>query len=274
MLKAIEKSGLEIQLTSLTEVLILIVFVLLLSISDVQSVLTKEQLTIENLKRQVAEKNAEINKLNQEQLALKAELEGTRTTIALLKDYMDPLKDRDEISDEDLIATFKDLINVNKGLGGSPAQIIAGKNKRIRELEAELEASGTEIDRITKALAGGIDKPNCFVKGMQKSYSEIATVELRPNGYSVSGSWEPITEDEAAGTVPGLMAFSRGFLTQQEFSEAGNQVYRWSDQQKRKCRFRVNVKTNSESFSSPRQYEKSLGLVERYFYIRKLRNIP
>jgi len=133
VLKAIEKAGLEIQLTSLTEVLILIVFVLLLSISDVQSVLTKEQLTLENLRRQIAEQEAEINKLNQEQRALKAELEGAKKTIALLKDYMDPLRDPTEISDEDLISTFKDLIDVNKGLGGSPAQVIAGKNKKIRE---------------------------------------------------------------------------------------------------------------------------------------------
>lgn len=272
MLKAIEKAGLEIQLTSLTEVLILIVFVLLLSISDVQSVLTKEQLTLKNLKRQIAEQEAEINKLNQEQRALKAELEGAKKTIALLKDYMDPLRDPTEISDEDLISTFKDLIDVNKGLGGSPAQVIAGKNKKIRELEAELEASETEIDRVTKALAGGIDKPNCFIKGMQKPYSEIATVELMPNGYAVSGEWEPITEDSVASTVPGLMAFSSGFLTPQEFSKAGNQVYRWSDQQKRKCRFRVKVRTNADSFSSPSEYEQSLSRLERYFYKRVLKD--
>ena len=270
MLKSIEKASLEIQLTSLTEVLILIVFVLLLSISDEQALLDKSEATIVELKQELEEKEAELAKLQQDRRTLEAELEGAKTTIALLKEYMDPLKDPAEISDADLIATFKDLIDVNKGLGGSPAQIIAGKNQKIRELAGQLEASGREIKRLDKALAGGVDKPNCWIDGMTKEYFQIATVELMPNGYAVSGEWEPITEDGIINKVPGLITFSNGFLSPAEFSAAAAQVYRWSDQQTRKCRFRVNVKTNSESFSSPSQYEKSLGLVERYFYIRKL----
>ncbi len=272
MLKAIEKAGLEIQLTSLTEVLILIVFVLLLAITKDSEVISWQERRIAVLNQKNLELENELQKTKRENREMRAELEGAKKTIALLKAYMDPLRDPADISDEDLIATFKDLVDVNQGLGGSPAQVIAGKNKTIRELEAELEASETEIDRVTKALAGGIDKPNCFIKGMQKPYSEIATVELMPNGYAVSGAWEPITEDSVASTVPGLMAFSSGFLTPQEFSEAGNQVYRWSDQQKRKCRFRVKVRTNADSFSSPREYEQSLSRLERYFYKRVLKD--
>lgn len=272
MLKAIEKAGLEIQLTSLTEVLILIVFVLLLASSRDGATINIHELRIEELTQKLAELQDDLIKIRQENRELRAELKGAQTTIALLKEYMDPLRDRADISDEELIATFKDLIDVNRGLGGSPTQVIAGKNKKIMELKAELKASEVEIDRVTKALGGGINKPNCFIKGMLNQYSEIATVELLPNGYAVSGEWEPITEDNIIDTVPGLMAFASGFLTPQEFSKAGNQVFRWGDKQKRKCRFRVNVRKNADSFPSASEYEKSLSRVERYFYKRELKD--
>lgn len=280
MLKSIEKAGLEIQLTSLTEVLILIVFVLLLSISDEQAVLNKQDATIAELRDQINERDTEIAALKRKNRELKEELEGALTTVNLLKKFYDPFRDPEDISDQELIQSFKDLIELKNGIpGGGVDGIIKGKNNKIAELEAkvaELEARLSASTRDNKELrasigkGGGDDKPICWIDGLVNEYRQIATIELTPEGYKVLGEWEPITEDPYISNVPGLMDFKTGFLSANEFQKSSSNVLRWTRSQDPECRFRVNIKNNVDSFATASEYKKSLGRVLRYFYQRPL----
>lgn len=280
MLKAIEKAGLEIQLTSLTEVLILIVFVLLLSISDEQGLLDKQDATIADLKSQIEERDAEIVELKRKNRDLEDELKGALTTINLLKKFYDPLRDPETISDQELIQSFKDLVEIKNGFPrGGVEGVIRDKNNKIAELEtkiAELEARLAASTRDYKDLkasigkGGGDDKPICWIEGLVNEYRQIATVELTSMGYRVSGEWEPITEDPYISKVPGLMDLKTGFLSPSEFQKSASAILRWSQSQDPECRFRVNVRNNVNSFSSAADYKKRLNLVTRYLYQRSL----
>ena len=273
MLKAIEKAGLEIQLTSLTEVLILIVFVLLLTISDEQVRLDKYQASVVELENQIKQKDDEIAKLKREKQNLKSDLDAAARTIAILKRFMNVQSDEKDVSDQALIRFVRNLVDIQKTIGqGGIDIVIDDKNKTIEELRNRLAAANREIERLQKIIGkpGGTGYPNCWIEGIRREYLQIATVELMPNGYRVSGEWEPITEDEKISTVPGLMQFSSGFLTPSEFRRAASAVFNWSQKQAPECRFRVNVLNNEDSFPSASDYRKRLKLVIDHFYQKPL----
>ena len=268
-MNSIEKSGMEVQLTSLTEVLIIILFALLLfNYSSLDKVDIKE--------REVQELNLKIEKLETDMEAqakaqnkkireLKKELKEAKQTIDIIKRYLIPNISPTEVELEDLIMILAAQVANGEGEGPSQETVIlrleeeiAALNARIKELEANLDTEGS-----------GIDKPRCDIPGLVSQYNQIATVEVFPDSYKVSGNWDRVTERTNVALVPGLLALENDNLSRSEFKKAAAKVLSWSKNQPEECRFRVDLKV-SEATKGLITSEglKRISLVTQYFYQR------
>jgi outer membrane murein-binding lipoprotein Lpp len=267
-MNSIEKSGMEVQLTSLTEVLIIILFALLLfNHSSLEKVTIKERevqelnLKIERLEADVVEKQKETKKLTKE-------LKEAEQTIDIIKRYLVPNISPTEVTAEDMIMILAAQIADGDGEGPSQETVIlrlekqiVGLNARIKKLESNLDTEGS-----------GTDKPRCDIPGLVSQYNQIATVEVFPDAYKVSGNWNHVTERINVAVVPGLLALEDETLSRAEFKTAASKVFSWSKSQPEECRFRVDLKV-SEATKGLITSEglKRINLVTQYFYQRTVK---
>ena len=264
-MNSIEKSGMEVQLTSLTEVLIIILFALLLfNYSSLDKVDIKERevqglnLKIKKLESDLVEKQIENKKLTEE-------LKAKQQTVDIIKRYLVPNITPSEVTLEDLIMILAAQVANGDGEGPSQETVIlrlekqiVALNARVKELEANLDTEGS-----------GTDKPRCDIPGLVSQYNQIATVEVFPGFYKVSGNWDHITERTNVALVPGLLALENDSLSRSEFKKAAAKVFSWSKKQPEECRFRVDLKV-SEATKGLITSEglKRISLVTQYFYQR------
>jgi outer membrane murein-binding lipoprotein Lpp len=268
-MNSIEKSGMEVQLTSLTEVLIIILFALLLfNYSSLDKVDIKEREVQElNLKIEKLETDMEVQAKAQSKKIreLKKELKEAKQTIDIVKRYLVPNISPTEVELEDLIMILASQVANGDGEGPSQETVIlrlekqiVALNARVKELEANLDTEGS-----------GTDKPRCDIPGLVSQYNQIATVEVFPGFYKVSGNWDHITERTNVALVPGLLALENNSLSRSEFKKAAAKVFSWSKKQPEECRFRVDLKV-SEATKGLITSEglKRISLVTQYFYQR------
>ena len=264
-MNSIEKSGMEVQLTSLTEVLIIILFALLLfNYSSLDKVDIKERevqglnLKIKKLESDLVEKQIENKKLTEE-------LKAKQQTVDIIKRYLVPNITPSEVTLEDLIMILAAQVANGDGEGPSQETVIlrlekqiVALNARVKELEANLDTEGS-----------GTDKPRCDIPGLVSQYNQIATVEVFPDSYKVSGNWDHVTERTNIALVPGLLALENNSLSRSEFKKAAAKVFSWSKKQPEECRFRVDLKV-SEATKGLITSEglKRISLVTQYFYQR------
>lgn len=193
-MNSIEKSGMEVQLTSLTEVLIIILFALLLfNYSSLDKVDIKEREVQElNLKIEKLETDMEVQAKAQSKKIreLKKELKEAKQTIDIIKRYLVPNISPTEVELEDLIMILASQVANGDGEGPSQETVIlrlekqiVALNARVKELEANLDTEGS-----------GTDKPRCDIPGLVSQYNQIATVEVFPDSYKVSGNWDHVTD--------------------------------------------------------------------------------
>ena len=262
-MNSIEKSGMEVQLTSLTEVLIIILFALLLfNYSSLDKVDIKERevqglnLKIKKLESDLVEKQIENKKLTEE-------LKAKQQTVDIIKRYLVPNITPSEVTLEDLIMILAAQVANGDGEGPSQETVIlrlekqiVALNARVKELEANLDTEGS-----------GTDKPRCDIPGLVSQYNQIATVEVFPDSYKVSGNWDHVTERTNVALVPGLLALENNSLSRSEFKKAAAKVFSWSKKQPEECRFRVDLKI-SEATKGLITSEglKRISLVTQYFY--------
>ena len=268
-MNSIEKSGMEVQLTSLTEVLIIILFALLLfNYSSLDKVDIKEREVQElNLKIEKLETDMEVQAKAQSKKIreLKKELKEAKQTIDIIKRYLVPDISPTEVELEDLIMILASQVANGDGEGPSQETVIlrlekqiVALNARVKELEANLDTEGS-----------GTDKPRCDIPGLVSQYNQIATVEVFPDAYKVSGNWNHVTERINVAVVPGLLALEDETLSRAEFKTAASKVFSWSKSQPEECRFRVDLKV-SEATKGLITSEglKRISLVTQYFYQR------
>jgi hypothetical protein len=267
-MNSIEKSGMEVQLTSLTEVLIIILFALLLfNYSSLDKVDIKERevqglnLKIKKLESDLVEKQIENKKLTEE-------LKAKQQTVDIIKRYLVPNITPSEVTLEDLIMILAAQVANGDGEGPSQETVIlrlekqiVALNARVKELEANLDTEGS-----------GTDKPRCDIPGLVSQYNQIATVEVFPDAYKVSGNWNHVTERINVAVVPGLLALEDETLSRAEFKTAASKVFSWSKSQPEECRFRVDLKV-SEATKGLITSEglKRINLVTQYFYQRTVK---
>ena len=271
-MNSIEKSGMEVQLTSLTEVLIIILFALLLfNYSSLDKVDIKEREVQElNLKIEKLETDMEVQAKAQSKKIreLKKELKEAKQTIDIIKRYLVPNISPTEVELEDLIMILASQVANGDGEGPSQETVIlrlekqiVGLNARIKKLESNLDTEGS-----------GTDKPRCDIPGLVSQYNQIATVEVFPDAYKVSGNWNHVTERINVAVVPGLLALEDETLSRAEFKTAASKVFSWSKSQPEECRFRVDLKV-SEATKGLITSEglKRINLVTQYFYQRTVK---
>jgi len=271
-MNSIEKSGMEVQLTSLTEVLIIILFALLLfNHSSLEKVTIKE--------REVQELNLKIEKLEAEMVAqvkahrkkiseLNKKLHHINQSIKLIKSYYFSHKVAGNVSLDELIEFFKDKAGKGDGDEVSQAAAALGLKKEIAALQARIKELETNLD----TEGSGTDKPRCEIPGLVSQYNQIATVEVFPDAYKVSGNWNHVTERINVAVVPGLLALEDETLSRAEFKTAAYKVFSWSKNQPEECRFRVDLKV-SEATKGLITSEglKRINLVTQYFYQRTVK---
>ena len=202
-MNSIEKSGMEVQLTSLTEVLIIILFALLLfNYSSLDKVDIKE--------REVQELNLKIEKLEIDMEAqakaqskkireLKKALKEAKQTIDVIKRYLVPNISPTEVTPEDLIMILAAQVANGDGEGPSQETVILRLEKQIVSLNARIK----ELEKNLDTEGSGTDKPRCDIPGLVSQYNQIATVEVLPDAYKVSGNWNHVTERINVAVVPG-----------------------------------------------------------------------
>jgi outer membrane murein-binding lipoprotein Lpp len=271
-MNSIEKSGMEVQLTSLTEVLIIILFALLLfNHSSLEKVTIKEREVQElNLKieRLEADMDAQAKAQGKKIRELNEKLKVANQTIDIIKRYLVPNISPTEVTAEDMIMILAAQIADGDGEGPSQETVIlrlekqiVGLNARIKKLESNLDTEGS-----------GTDKPRCDIPGLVSQYNQIATVEVFPDAYKVSGNWNHVTERINVAVVPGLLALEDETLSRAEFKTAASKVFSWSKSQPEECRFRVDLKV-SEATKGLITSEglKRINLVTQYFYQRTVK---
>ena len=268
MINSIEKSGMEVQLTSLTEVLIIILFALLLfNHNSLEKVTIKERevqelnLEIEELKVAMEFQRKKIRELNQK-------LKVSNQTIDIIKRYLIPNISPTKVTSEDLIMILAAQVTKDDGEGDNQEAVILRLEKQIVRLNARIKVLETNFD--TKG--SGTDKPRCDIPGLVNQYNQIATVEVFPDNYKVSGNWNHVTERINVAVVPGLLALESETLSRAEFKKAASKVFLWSRNQPEECRFRVDLKV-SEATKGLITSEglKRINLVTQYFYQRTIK---
>ena len=267
-MNSIEKSGMEVQLTSLTEVLIIILFALLLFNHNSLEKVTIKVREVQELNLKIAELDEYIGKQRKEIINLKKDLKVANQTIEIIKRYLVPNISPTKVTPEDLIIILAAQVANGDGEGASQEAVIlrlekdiVGLNARIKVLEMNLDTEGS-----------GIDKPRCDIPGLVSQYNQIAIVEVFPDAYKVSGNWDHVTERISVAVVPGLLALENETLSRAEFKTAASKVFLWSKNQPEECRFRVDLKVSKETKGLiTSEGLKRINLVTQYFYQRTVK---
>ena len=269
MLNSIEKSGLEVQLTSLTEVLVIILFALLLfNYSSLDKVEIKIR-EVQELNRQIAGQEKKLNDKSQEIRILKETLKTANEKLDVVMRFIAPKMTPRQISNQQLQSLLEQILSQKNASVIKQVGVNLAKDVEIEALQQQIEELKKEL---AKVRGTGTDKPKCIIPGLNSQYDQIARVEIFPDTYKVFGNWNHATEEMYVASVPGLRALQNATLGRAEFTNAARKIFSWSKQQPEECRFRVDLKlSDSTKELITSEGIKRISLVTRYFYERRIR---
>lgn len=244
----------EIANLTLTELLISMVFILLLTtyyaresglqqVSQLEAMLEQARRERDQLALELKSAHAALVKAQEEVRRLDRALRDANETIARLAPRADTVRP-------------------------DPAVLMGERDKAIRERDALrllVDQQQKDIAQLQRKLAQegrGVGKPKCTV-----TPGPIVKVILEDGGtFRVSQAWEAGTE-EAVSSVPGLVEFASKAtsMSVSEFREFSDRIYRWGDQQSIACRFVVDVVVSTRDLAT---YRNLMKVVDAYYYPR------
>jgi len=253
--KRLRRSGL-ITLT-LTDLLIVVVFVLLLFTFRSTEEGRVEISGIQALLRQVTE----------ERDRLKTELAQARQENELLKKQNRDLQEfvqrllrekQEDTLPADPGETIDKLAAENRALKDMIDQL----NKEIERLKRLLETQQAEREKTkqeTEGKEGGTGFPRCPVTdGFLLEIRLLESGNLR-----ITPRWDEAANSDAR-SVPGVSELAdAGEVSLETFHGLASRIFQWSDSREPPCRFHVDTRTETKNLET---YRRQMGAVDRYFY--------
>ena len=229
MLMFTKKKSFDVQTTSFTEILLIILFILILfNFKSIETIDIKEkkisELIEQNnlLQKKVNEQNSEIKKL-------KIEIDKLKDEVIYWKRFAG--------------AKISDLISKNLEL-----------EKKVKKYEDKYgKDNGKRTDKSVNY---------CRVDG-----NDIFVLDIFANKdfYEISPIWDEKFRSYIL-TVPGLNKFmSKSKISRQEFRKIFGNTYRWGNKQDPKCRFKVKLFIDTKEMSTSK-YDQLLLEVDRHFW--------
>lgn len=243
---------------TLTEVIIMILFLFLLVSESVIGLLSDENDKLNAIPTLAALTTAErdslanLARVNEVIQTLQDSLESQESRIAVLDALI-----REEPDDERLATMLEYTEKKIQEYQLRSREIDSNKiDSMLANIGSELMQCQSDMQYCYDRLG---DFPPCWTKDGRPEY--IFDVTLRPNSLLLKPIWPP-TRNEAANSTPGVMGLS-GLMSNSAFRLDAARVLDWSNNQPTPCRHFVTI---NDSTVSKQEYKDQLRIVEGYFY--------
>jgi cell division protein FtsB len=265
----------EILSTSVTEILLVLIFVILVfthfSQRENMAEVHNKDREIIDLRKELDDARNHIDRLTREKRDLKNKLDALREQYrALASVIRKHLMSTGTLTPDKLEEALENLAfaaaHASKDSEGVADKFHQLQNKiaYLEQKNAELLAKIKELEASLGRSGDGLQRPRCMVPGQVAAIPYLFDIRVYNDRFVIEALWSS-SEDLIYYSVPGVREFGRrGTFSSKQFASIAPRIYTWGMSQSPKCRFRVR----SHDLTGARKdiFKKQDRLLQGSFY--------